>query len=339
MTMTLTLNDLFASPDHFLFAFEGERIVFLPMNRAAYERSVFCDGRIDPVSRQALQVETRPLLRAAAERPVHSPGWIFHVAHCGSTLLARALEKDVADLIIREPLGLRQLGVETARRGAAATAPALRLATTMLGKRYTPDAPVIVKANVPVNFAAEALMALAPATPAICLYYPLERYLAAVLRTENHRKWVESVTTELEPAIGALAGGPLAGCDAIERAAALWGAQIEVYTRLVAGFPRVRTLDAADLFGRPAEVLSAAFALFGVAASANDVSAVVQGPLFSTYSKNPAVAFDDAARRLREAEALERLAPELSRARAWLAGRGLDAALPPAVSERDLLVA
>lgn len=337
--MTPTLNDLFTSPDHFLFAFEGERVVFLPMDRAAYERSIFCDGRIDAVSRQALHVETLPLLRAAAERPVRSPGWIFHVAHCGSTLLARALEKNAADLIIREPLGLRQLGMETARRGATTMASALRLATMMLGKRYAPDAPAIVKANVPVNFAAEALMALAPATPAICLYLPLERYLAAVLRTENHRKWVETITTELEPAIGALTGGPLTGCDTAERATALWAAQIQVYARLAAGFPQVRTLDAADLFGRPAEVLAAAFALFGVPASADDIRAVVDGPLFSTYSKNPAVAFDDAARRVREAEALQRLAPDLDRARAWLSGRGLDATLPPAMSDRDLLAA
>ncbi|MGV8929071.1 MAG: hypothetical protein ACOH1E_04930 [Brevundimonas sp.] len=337
--MTLTLNDLFVSPDHFLFAFEGERIVFLPMNRAAYERSIFCDGRIEAVSRQAVYAETRPLLRAALDRPVTSPGWIFHVAHCGSTLLARALEKEAADLVIREPLGLRQLAVETVRRGAAATAPTLRLATTMLGKRYAPDAPVIVKANVPVNFAAEALMALAPETPAICLYYPLERYLAAVLRTENHRKWVESVTTELELAIAALTGSSLAGCDTTQRAAALWRAQIEIYARLAARFPRVRTLDAADLFGRPAEVLTAAFALFGVAASAADISTVVAGPLFSAYSKNPALAFDDARRRTRETETLERLGPELERAIAWLADRGLDAALPSAIPEHALLSA
>lgn len=337
--MTLTLNDLFVSPDHFLFAFEGERIVFLPMNRAAYERSVFCDGRIEPVSREAVYVETRTLLRAALDRPVVSPGWIFHVAHCGSTLLARALEKDAADLVIREPLGLRQIGVETARRGASATGPALRLATSMLGKRYAADAPVIVKANVPVNFAAEALMGLAPDTPAICLYYPLERYLAAVLRTDNHRKWVESVTTELEPAISALTGGSLAGCDTTQRAAALWRAQIEIYARLAVGFPRVRTLDAADLFGRPTEVIAAAFALFGVAASADEIRMVVEGPLFSAYSKNSAMAFDDAARRMRETETLERLAPDLERASAWLTGRGLDATRPPAMRKHDLLTA
>lgn len=336
--MTLTLNDLFSTPNHFLFAFEGDRTVFLPMDRAAYERSVFCDGRIDPASRQALKVETRPLLQAAATRPVQTPGWIFHVAHCGSTLLARALERDAADLVIREPLGLRQVGVETARRGAAVTAPALRLATTMLGKRYAPDAPVVVKANVPVNYAAEALMRLAPEAPAICLYYPMERYLAAVLRTDNHRKWVESVTTEVEPAIAALTGGALAGCDVVERAAALWRSQIDIYARLTRSHPNAYALDAADLFGRPAEVLEKAFALFDVSASPEDIRTVTQGPLFSAYSKNTAIAFDDEARRRREAETLDRLAPDLAKARDWLGRRGLGVDLPEAMRARDLLI-
>lgn len=335
--MALTLNDLFTTPHHFLFAFEGDRSVFLPMDRAAYERSVFCDGRIDPASRQALKVETRPLLQAAAARPVQAPGWIFHVAHCGSTLLARALEKGDSDLVIREPLGLRQAGVETARRGATATAPLLRLAAAMLGKRFAADAPVVVKANVPVNYAAEALMALAPDAPAICLYYPMDRYLAAVLRTDNHRKWVDSVTTELEPAIAAMTGGSLDGCDAVERAAALWRSQIDIYGRLVDAHPNAYGLDAADLFGRPVEVLEKAFALFGVPASAEHIRSVTEGPLFSAYSKNTAIAFDDEARRLREQETLARLEPDLKRARDWLKGRNLDVAPPRTLTARNLI--
>ena len=45
--MSLTLADLFASPDHYLHSIDGDAAVFVPMDRAAYGRSIFLDGRID----------------------------------------------------------------------------------------------------------------------------------------------------------------------------------------------------------------------------------------------------------------------------------------------------
>ena len=46
--MALTLDDLYASPDHYLHSFEGDSAVFVPMDREAYRRSIFLDGRIQP---------------------------------------------------------------------------------------------------------------------------------------------------------------------------------------------------------------------------------------------------------------------------------------------------
>jgi hypothetical protein len=48
------------------------------------------------------------------------------------------------------------------------------------------------------------------------------------------------------------------------------------------------------------------------------IDATIAGPLFATYSKNPAMAFDNAARVARRA-ALERsLADELAQAQLWI---------------------
>lgn len=41
-----------------------------------------------------------------------STTWIFQMAHCGSTLLARALDDPGASLVLREPLSLRQTAVQ-----------------------------------------------------------------------------------------------------------------------------------------------------------------------------------------------------------------------------------
>jgi hypothetical protein len=48
------------------------------------------------------------------------------------------------------------------------------------------------------------------------------------------------------------------------------------------------------------------------------VDALVAGPLFSRYSKNPDFAFDNAARLARKAELAIALEPELEAATRWL---------------------
>ena len=81
--MQLKIGDLFASPDHYLHAFDGDQAVFLDMDRAAYERSIFVDGRIQPASKRMLRVPVAPLMALNDQRETAAapdPGWIFHVA-------------------------------------------------------------------------------------------------------------------------------------------------------------------------------------------------------------------------------------------------------------------
>ena len=107
--MALTLDDLFASPDHYLHSFEGDAALFVPMDRAAYHRSIFLDTRISPASSRSMKLPVSALTGHSAKG--QATGWIFHVAHCGSTLLARALEAAESKIVLRGPFALRPLGV------------------------------------------------------------------------------------------------------------------------------------------------------------------------------------------------------------------------------------
>lgn len=318
MPGSTTLDDLLTSPDHLLFALEGDQALFVTMDRDAYRRSVFLDARISPVHANILKV---PVAALAGKIPASAPGpgWIFHVAHCGSTLLARALERPSGDLVLREPMALRQLGV-SGHDDTPTFDERLDLAVGMLGKRYHRDAPAIVKANVPVNFIIPALMARRPHAPAILLYFPFERYLQAILRGPNHRKWVMSVTTELSVALTGRVGD-IGGLDEVERAAALWLAQMRIFSETLAASPNVRSLDAEILFNQPGEVIAAAADLFGVAMPADDIDAVVASDLFATYSKDARMPFDNRDRLARRASLAALLAPDIARARRWLDGR------------------
>ncbi len=309
------MPDLFASPDRYLYAFEDDSAVFVAMDRAAYHRSIFLDQRISPASDAAERVALADLPPVPPD--ARGPGWIFHVAHCGSTLLARALDGSEGEIVLREPVALRQLGVAAAN-GTADPAQ-LRLAAALLGRGYAAGARPVVKANVPVNFIAGELMALDTEVPAILLYFPLGAYLAAVLRGPNHRAWVRHVTAELRPALERWSGPP--GQSDAEQVAGLWLAQMRIYADVLARFAGTCSLDAETLFADPRATVAAAHALFGRVIGDEALDAIVAGPLFATYSKNPALAFDNDARLARQAAAAAATASELAQARVWVTAR------------------
>jgi hypothetical protein len=302
--MALTLDDLYASPDHYLHSFDGDAAVFLPMDRFAYHRSIFLDGRISAASNGMMRLPTATLTGCIPRsRPMC---WIFHIAHCGSTLLARALDDPSCNLVLREPLALRQLAF--AQRDER-----LALAIAMLSKRYQADAPTIVKANVPVNFLLPDLVALEPGAHAIFLHYSLRDYVLAILRNDNHRKWLHNITAQLAPHIG-----DVSKLADPERVAALWLAQMRAFAEAILQMPNARSLDAETFFAEPRSVLAAAARHSSVPMPNALIEERVSGPLFATYSKNPALAFDNAAR-LERRDALEvLLASDVARAQGWI---------------------
>lgn len=323
--MAPTLDDLFASPDHYLHSFDGDDAVFVPMDHAAYRSSIFLDRRIVSAAGGAMRVPIAALLRPAG-KPA-TIGWIFHVAHCGSTLLARVLGELADNLVLREPFALRQLGMEP-------DAVRLALVMAMLGKRYPGGGATIVKANVPVNFILSEIAVLDPSAPAVLLHCTLRDYVLAILRSDNHRLWLRNVTSQLAPYLG-----DLSALSDAERAAALWLAHTRRYAAALAQMPRARTLDAEVFFGQPAAAVLAVARHFGIATSAAAVAEQVSGPLFATYSKNPDVPFDNAARIARRSALEEGLAPEIAAAQGWLDGAGADIdVLVAAIAEAALIV-
>jgi hypothetical protein len=306
--MAPTLKDRLASPDHYLHSFQGDSAILLPMSRAAYHRSIFLDRRISPVAARPAEVPVRDLTEALPQRlPV---GWIFHVAHCGSTLLARALDQPQANLVLREPLTLRQLAVGPDKER-------LTIAAAMLSRRYQANLPTIVKANVPVNFLLPDLVDVDAQARAIFLYLGLDDYLPAVLRDDGHRIWLRRVTAELSAYLG-----DLSALSDAERAAALWLRQMEIFAAAVARLPNARALDGEVFFAAPGEAVRLAADHLEVPMAGPEIDAIVAGPLFATYSKMPDTEFNNDMR-LERRSVLERtLAPEIEEARNWIASNG-----------------
>jgi hypothetical protein len=190
----------------------------------------------------------------------------------------------------------------------------------MLSKRYQRDLPNVVKANVPVNFLLPDLVALDPEAQAIFLHCSLSDYLLAILRSDNHRKWLANVTRQLSGYLGDLS--PLS--DA-ERCAALWLAQMQAFAAAIAGLPNSRSLDSEAFFNAPWRFVALSAAQLNVSMTEPELDALIAGPLFSTYSKNPDLPFDNEARLARRAEMQRSLAAEIDEAHQWMAARSQEA--------------
>jgi hypothetical protein len=318
----------FRRPDLYLLEFTATGGSLVPMDRDSYGRSIFTDkGRIVPASRTGWEVRMADLLQGYEAQGLDQPalGFVFHVAHCGSTLLARAL--DVADrtLVYREPFTLRQLAADSAARPAGPADPdiwlrQLKLVTGLLGRTFDSDQVAIVKANVPVNFIIPDLMKLSDGSRGILLYATLERYLLSVLKSPMHQRWVMNVlghiaggVVETQP----LGGLPLAGVTPAQAAACLWLAQMYRYSDALTSDPRLRSLDCEDLFSRPHDTLTAAFAHLDVAMPDADVDGIISSDLFARHAKNPGRPFDSAAREAELEQLKQQLSAELASGIAW----------------------
>jgi hypothetical protein len=314
--MDLDVAGLFSSPEQHFLTMDGRDAVFLSMDRQSYHRSIFLDARAAPVDPNPHRRDLLPLLDAASGLPP-SPrlAWIFHIAHCGSTLLSRAIDLPGANLVLREPPPLRQLAIESASsRRSARWSEKLALAHRLAARRFAEDEPAIVKANVPVNFILNELLELDPHAPAIFLHMALESYLLAILRDGAHRKWVDRVTDQLGPALFKRIG-TLDARTTAERAAALWLAQTLIFSDALEVQSSARGLDAETLFSEPSRIVDAALAHLGVAARPRESEL---GEILSHYSKNPGQQFSEADRRERQANDRVRLAHEILEGRRWI---------------------
>ncbi len=321
------LGELFGAPDLFLWQFDGSQALFVRMDRSAYHNSIFCDQRIMATSGDIVRIDCSRLHEFLLERPpqVSRLTYILHVAHCGSTLLARALDSKEGNIVYREPPVLRQLGAEATSAFYAGTPPPewqqkLDLSVALLNRSYSSDGPIVVKANVPVNFMIRALLD-AGSDGALLLYASLENYLLAVLKSPTHRAWVAAISTELGAAIEAVTGisaEERQGLSIPEAASCLWMAQIAIFDETLKANAGVRTLDAEKFYDDPESTLQACFEFLGQAVDESTVAEIVQGELFTRYSKDPGQSYDNETR-LAQREAIRpQLAGDIEKGRDWV---------------------
>ncbi len=193
--------------------------------------------------------------------------FLFHSAFCGSTMLARALDRPGLAMGISEPLTLNDI-VGFRRRGAdpRAVARMADAAMRLMARPFEGNEAVIVKPSNLINPLAELLMAMRPQAKAVFLFAPLETFLISVARKGLHcRLWVrellEGYLREGFIDLGFETADHFRQSD-LQVAAVGWLAQHAHFARLAKklGQERIATLDADRMTKEPALSIAAVLA-------------------------------------------------------------------------------
>lgn len=166
----------------------ARRVLWLRLDDAQRREAAFLDDRAVPPRAEGAWMPWSTLTSAPATSPTPADA-IFHIGHCGSTLLSRLLDSwpDVQGL--REPLPLRTLAdawplLDTAQSRIAPdeAAPLLQALWARWSQAPTPRGRSVVKATSSCNGLIEPLLRHTGAR-AVLMDMPLRPYLATLLKS------------------------------------------------------------------------------------------------------------------------------------------------------------
>lgn len=313
------------------------------MSRDSYRNSIFTlPNRIVRDSDMQWRIPFNQVLNLTESQPNTSPrpGYIFHPAHCGSTLLSRALDIGGQSLVIRESYALRQFSASPPAQTSAeqqARQRGLNCIIDLLSRRYSENERVVLKANVPVNYVIDELSAVSRQNSSnnglqgIILFSQLDNFLLAILKSEQRRVWAKHVAKELQARIVRLPN--LTGVDYNEldfneleeaqAAAILWASQMQQFESALKSNPGLRALKSDSLFRHPKDSLVVASKALGMQVSEAEIGDIVRGELLKKHAKTPERDFSEATRQAEQLQLMETYQQEIDSVKAWMTDRGI----------------
>ncbi|WP_417492903.1 hypothetical protein [Maricaulis sp.] len=275
------------------------------VSRKALVEEAFLDDRWD---RSAAQQAAHPVSDfAGLALPKRAPCFIWHTAFCGSTLLARCLDKPGTNLSLREPAVLMSLANMKRTQGAEALGRELGPVLALLSRPFVRREHVTIKPTNTVNNLAGDVSRLLPQARHLLLYSDLRAFLLSIAKKgEPGRAFARQLFTIFAMdghAIAQTAPRELLKLTDLQIAALVWHMQLAslLEAARAVGADRFASLDGDSFLQTPEPALIAVDDFFGLGLGADHAKAVADGPLFGRDSKDPTQAYS-AARRAEEAQ-------------------------------------
>jgi hypothetical protein len=273
-----------------------DRAWVLHFTRDDYRRAAFLDQRAlkhrDISGWTVTGRELNEALRqGATSKPLH---WLFHIGHCGSTLVSRLLDLIPGTLGHREPLPLLALAQGRDHPAADRWLAAVK---RLLARGFNDTQAVIVKPTSIVTTLAGDLL---PGSGHACLLWvDLQTWLATMIRSES----LVSSTLALEQLRLADMLFSVPAESIGSRLARSWLSEQLRWQRISAGASsRCMDLDFAAVLADPARATGDLARHFGLRVPGEWNSLIATSGLLNEYAKDASQPFDSSARQ-RELEA------------------------------------
>lgn len=268
----------------------------VPMTPASYAESSFLDNRIKRSSEVVYDLPLDVLLRmspwfAADRRAVH---YVFHIGHCGSTLLSRLIGGLPGFFSLREPTPLRAL-TEHAEPGHPTPAnwnAALAMVLGLLSRVFDSQETAVIKPSSFCNRLIPSLLEWHPDCRGILLYIDLPAYLATMTKQTNRRETKFAMATYHLQEVRHLLDDRrfiVESLPELRVAALVWLVNMANFLTTIenpALRKRVSVVRFDDLLGDPNRILSECGAFLGKNFPAREINRVASDPsVIKTYSK------------------------------------------------------
>lgn len=281
----------------------GRRVLWVRLTAAQRASAAFLDERALP---PATQGGWSPLASLATGDALKAPvDAIFHIGHCGSTLLARLLEAWRPVQVLREPLPLRALAEAwtlrerpEARVSEAQARELLHALQVAWSRPLDGSSATVVKATSSCNGLVAPLLGSSPMR-VVLLGLALPTYLAALMKSPDSVHDAAAAAgerlTSLQSA-GWAEGVALHQLSLPEQCAMGWLAERVRFEDLARGADgaRVLRLDFDRLLDGPRTALASVAAHLGLPAAGID--AALASPAWTRYSKAQSHAYAAADR-------------------------------------------
>jgi hypothetical protein len=291
-------------------------VEFRPTTARQLREAPFIDGRTDiwtgpPVSLPFSAID------AAVNQPSGAGRYVFHMSFCGSTLLARLLDRPGKVLALKEPNCLVDLADWKAMGAGQDFESVLRFSRAMLQRPWAEGEAVLIK---PSSWANNLLDELAADAAAVFVTIPRHLFVRAVLRGGTPRlAFTARLAAHLAPSVGG-AGALKAAIDSTEEplgkvarlALVAHQLQLEAFARVT---DRNRLIAFEEIEAAPSEAASKAAQLLGLDLGAGELDVNVRRWTRSNAKADAPFSAD--ARRAEDDEVERLYAALISGALAW----------------------
>ncbi len=299
-----------------------DQLLLVRLASDAQEKASFLDDRVLAPNMPGAWFSWDQLAPARAKLTDCRPHYIFHMGHCGSTLISRLISAATEAVALREPLPLRAFAFDAAEgAGALLSEPGFFDRFSFFERCWARgDRPVIVKAtSICTDLASKTD---ADGARALFLYQTPETHLAALLAGANTLNDLRGFAQMRHRRLRARSTPPpLAASSLGELAAQVWLCEASA-AAAVHDAAGLAIMNFENFLGAPALELARACNLFGLTPGEGKIAAALASPIMKTYSKAPEHAYSPTTRQEIIADAAKKYGDEIRRGAAYLEAAG-----------------